>query len=1099
MSLQQKTGILSVAVLFFHFFASAQQAENHNSTRSNRSSRLAGGFNFQMTPQYGINLKNDTVDSLFFRGNGAGVKMNAGYSFGSFGIGLSSGFVSAETDKTKINEFISGTGVPPDQLLISTSNQQNMYFLLGPTAQFGNKIKATIQAKGGLFINNSGFVNIRRLGAVNSVYRNEPSSKSVFPGFSAGLNLEFPVSGLVSVGFATDYLNSKSEVVNYDIRRGASNEGIRLSKNLSNLMAGISIRYNILSPRDVASGQAKGQRVLPTVNKREISKDVASEKPEAMFNPKEYTITKKYQPGQPQYGNLVSDESCGQVTVKRTLDDGSVDEMTFACPEDAATFFQRSGDFSERPTWTSSNPRKTFVLPHVLEKSGSISGRVTWTSPNTGIGIITNKTIRGGGIRTNENQGTTRTTPSTSFGTMVRMSAREAGSGMATGKRQHEPVFIENQEGVCNPCLTDVKLISHELTHVVQQRKSGSMQGAQTNPLYENDTKIMATGEPGKNGIAGLKVLLVDAATGRVVATTTTESNGDFFFGNVPYGNYTVKLSGSFGGKKGYDIYLKTKSELEADLVWSGEEVQLTLFSSGNSSGESNRVNTSRSNIKNIVIVDADTDGDGAFDAYRAAGTFSDGTINDLTSDASASRVNKIESFTLKQSAMQMRGGFGSKPDGISKSVKLTGITVASGDVNGDGISSLKATASFSDGSTWDITKDILVNNSHSRYRQYGIAVADLDGDGMADAVINTSRSDIKNQRITNADNEEEPLGIVKPKTKSNQSNDRMSSGSTGNSDVCNPCTNTYRVIVADLDGDGKAEAAVNASNSNIKNLRVTMADPDGDGVYEAAINNSNSNIKNLRVTAGDVDGDGITDIVLGSKVSDFGIGMSRTLTTLQPGDPIPGVDIKLGSKKGGAEKNITADDAGKIKVIGPDMEPDTYTLFVISNIYIEDETQVTVGDANEIAIDEEGVQRSSGGIKQTMQTQVRIWEPSPSARVAINGSNSNIKNLLATVDELGQMLNNDNTASEAAINGSNSNIKNLRTAAGSLTQALDNLTTMDKTEALALLQTRMAAMNMQFLALQQSLRLAGGQYTTISNVLKTKHDTVKNSINNVR
>jgi hypothetical protein len=1092
-----KTGMISVAVLSINLFAAAQQAENHNSTRSNRSSRLAGGFNFQMTPQYGINLEGDAVDSLFFRGNGAGVKMNAGYSFGNFGIGLSSGFVSAETDKTKINGFISGTGVPPDQLLISTSNQQNMYFLLGPTAQFGNKIKAAIHAKGGLFINNSGFVNIRRLGAVNSVYRNEPSSKSIFPGFSAGLNLEFPVSGLVSVGFATDYLNSKSEVVNYDIRRGGAFEGIRLSKNISSLMAGISIRYNIQSPRDVANSQAKGQRVLPTVNKREISKDVASEKTEVMFNPKEYTITKKYQPGQPQYGNLVSDESCGPVTVKRTLDDGTVNEMTFACPEDAATFFQRTGDFSERPTWTSSNPRKTFVLPHVLEKSGSISGRVTWTSPNTGIGIITNKTIRGGGIRMNENQGTTRTTPSTSFGTMVRMSAREAGSGMATGKRQHEPVFIENQEGVCNPCMTDVKLVSHELTHVVQQRKSGSMQGVQTNPLYENDTKIIATGEPGINGIAGLKVSLVNAATGRVVATTATESNGDFFFGNVPYGNYTVKLSGSFAGKKGYDIYLKTKSELEADMVWSGEEVQLTLFSGGNSSGEANKINTSRSNIKNIVIVDADTDGDGAFDTYRVAGTLTDGTSKDLTSDASASRVNKTESFTLKQSAMQMPGGFGSKLGGISKGAKLTGITVTSGDVNGDGISSLKATASFSDGSTWDITKDILVNNSHTRYRQYGIAVADLDGDGMADAVINTSRSNIKNQRTTNTDNEEEPLGVVKTKTKSNQSNDRMSNGSIGNSDVCNPCTNTYRVIVADLDADGKAEAALNTSHSNIKNLQVTMADLDGDGVAEAAINGSNSNIKNLRVAAGDVDGDGMTDIIMGAKVSDF--GLSRSLTTLQPGDPIPGVDIKLGSKKSGAEKNITADDAGKIRVIGPDMEPDTYTLFVTSNIYIEDETQVTVGDANEIAIDEEGVQRSSGGIKQTMQTQVRKWEPSPSARAAINGSNSNIKNLLATVDELEQMLNNDTAVAKAVINTSNSNIKNLRNAADGLTQALDNLTTMDKAEALALLQTRMAAMNMQFLALQQSLQQAGRQYSSISNVLKTKHDTVKNSINNVR
>lgn len=1085
-----KTGMISVAVLSVHFFASAQQAENHNYTRSNRSSRLLSGFDFQMTPQYGINLKSDAVDSLFFRGNGAGVKMNAGYSFGNFGIGLSSGFVSAETDKTKINEFISGTGVPPDQLLISTSNQQNMYFLLGPTARFGNKIRAALHAKGGLFINNSGFVNIRRLGAVNSVYRNEPSSKSVFPGFSAGLNLEFPVSGLVSVGFATDYLNSKSEVVNYDIRRGAAIEGIRLSKNISSLMAGISIRYNIQPPRDVASGKATGKQVgKPKFEDITIKKSGAEQdagKTEVMFNPKEYTVTKKYQPGQPQYGNLVSDESCGPVMVKRTLDDGTVDEMTFACPEDAAAFFQRSSDFSERPTWTSSNPRKTFVLPHVLEKSGSVSGRVTWSSPNTGIGIITNKTVRGGGISMNENQGTARTTPNNSFGTMVRLTAREAGSGMATGKRQHEPVFIEGQSDVCNPC---VAAISNPMY------KEPGTKG--TNPMYENKTRITAAGENSNAGIGGLKVSLVDVATGRVLAVTETESNGDFLFANVPYGNYSVKLSGVISSKKGYDIYLKTKTEVEGDISWSGEEVQLTLFSGGNSSGETNKINTSRSNIKNIVIVDAGTDGDGAFDTYRVVGMYNDGVSKDLTGDASASRVNKIESFTLKQTAMQVPGGFGSKLGGFSKGAKLTGITVASGDVNGDGISSLKATASFSDGSSWDITKDMLVNNSHARYRQYGIAVADLDGDGMADAVINTSRSNIKNQRTGNTDEEEEPLGVVKSKTKSNQSNDRMSSGSAGNMDVCNPCTYTYRVTVADLDGDGKAEAALNTSHSNIKNLRVTMADLDGDGVPEAAINTSHSNIKNLRVAAGDVDGDGMTDLIMGAKISDF--GMSRTLTTLQPGDPIHGVDIKLGSKKGGAEKNITADAAGRIKVIGPDMEPDTYTLFVTTNIYIEDETEVIVGDADEIAIDEEGVQRSSGGVKQTMQTQVRMWNPSPATQAAINTSHSNIKNLLATVDELEQMLNKDNATPQATINTSHSHIKNLRTVATAVMQTLNELETMDKQAALAALQSKMAAMNMQFLALQQSLQQASRQYTTVSNVLKTKHDTVKNSINNVR
>jgi hypothetical protein len=40
---------------------------------------------------------------------------------------------------------------------------------------------------------------------------------------------------------------------------------------------------------------------------------------------------------------------------------------------------------------------------------------------------------------------------------------------------------------------------------------------------------------------------------------------------------------------------------------------------------------------------------------------------------------------------------------------------------------------------------------------------------------------------------------------------------------------------------------------------------------------------------------------------------------------------------------------------------------------------------------------------------------------------------------------------------------------------------------------------SLQYLALQQRQQNESRSYTTVSNILKTKHDTVKNSINNVR
>jgi phosphotransferase system HPr-like phosphotransfer protein len=48
-------------------------------------------------------------------------------------------------------------------------------------------------------------------------------------------------------------------------------------------------------------------------------------------------------------------------------------------------------------------------------------------------------------------------------------------------------------------------------------------------------------------------------------------------------------------------------------------------------------------------------------------------------------------------------------------------------------------------------------------------------------------------------------------------------------------------------------------------------------------------------------------------------------------------------------------------------------------------------------------------------------------------------------------------------------------------------------------LQQLQAAFNAQYLHLQAQMQNENRSYTSISNIMKTKHDTVKNSISNVR
>jgi hypothetical protein len=1042
---------------------------------------MAPGFDFQMTPQYGINLKSAAVDSLFFRGNGPGFKMDAGYSFGNFGIGLTSGFFSPQTDKTKINEFLSRTGVPADQMLISTGSQQNMYVLLGPSAVFGNKIHAAVHAKGGLFINNGGFVNIRRQGAVNPIYRNEPSSKSVFPGFAAGLNLDFPVSHLVAIGFSTDYLNTKSEVVNYDIRRGAAIEGIKLSKNISSVMTGISVKYNIKSPRDAANGKQLGKPKYEDLKSSEAGSGLAT--------------GKTYQPGQPQFGYPTVKESCGPVTVKKTNSDGSIEEMTFACPDDVAVYNQRAGDISERPTWTSSNPGNR-TTPNDPASKGVVSGRVTWLTSNPGIGIVTNRSIQGGGIRFSDNQGAAKTTPNSSFGTMVRITAREAGSGMATGK-MFEPVFSEGQGEVCNPCLVTVSYPVYK----------GGMGNIQSNPMYEEKSRIAMPDDcdDGDPGIADLEVSLVNISTGQVAATTKTEKCGGFFFANVPDGFYKVRLSGKITGKKGYDINVKSKMEANGQIVWGGETVSLILDNDEKEDAPSLRagISTSRSNLrtKAITLIDADTDGDGSFDSHRAIATLSDGTTNDITEDASVSRVNKIDAFTIKQKVFYKMHRL-TRTSG-SSTLHLTGVAVTNGETK------FRATATFSDGSMHDVSDAVTVNSSGQGVKQYTVLVADLDDDGNADAVlkISKSRSNINNNRLIIDNENSDELNVVKSKTKSNQSNDRMS---VVDNMIWSPRSNTdlYAIAVADLDGDGKAEAAINNSNSNIKNLRIASGDLDGDGIPEAVINTSRSNIKNLAVVIGDINGDGAAEMLIGGSLPGGAI-ISAALRS--PGDPIPGLDVKLGKKGSSRESNLQTNSNGRLSIIRSDMEPDTYTMTVNNDIYISDETLVIVRGWDPVKKESAAEAQRNRDVKVTAsqntqslrtsgpETRPLKWIASEAMKAAINTSHSNIKNLRAALTDLEMMSDADQNTSGARINNTKSNLKNLYASLNGLEEVLTNLETMEKNKAFSELNNIITAMNPQFMALGELLNAAGKQYATISNVLKTRHDAVKNSIGNIR
>jgi hypothetical protein len=116
---------------------------------------------------------------------------------------------------------------------------------------------------------------------------------------------------------------------------------------------------------------------------------------------------------------------------------------------------------------------------------------------------------------------------------------------------------------------------------------------------------------------------------------------------------------------------------------------------------------------------------------------------------------------------------------------------------------------------------------------------------------------------------------------------------------------------------------------------------------------------------------------------------------------------------------------------------------------------------------------------------------------------------LSAAVSGLGSLK---NSASGQSVVGSGSNAVGLSGSGPSgglntvsTSSAVDGTVTSTGTDSTQLLsaarqmQELNMSFNMQYLMLQQKMQEDNRQFTTLSNIMKTKHDTAKNAINNVR
>ncbi|MBN8687287.1 MAG: hypothetical protein J0M10_09720 [Chitinophagales bacterium] len=940
------TAFLAVSLLLSTPLLSQQtRAFNQNSSRSNHTR----GMSIYFSPVYTTPVEK-APDSLLFRGSGAGVKFGADYFFGNIGLGAVSGFSSSVADDALINDFLKRNSIPQDQLVINKSSQQSMYLLLGPSLRWGKSVQLFAHAKGGLFINNGGLVNIQQKGATRSIYRNEATTKSIYPGFQTGLGIQYSTkSDTWSFGFGADYMNTKAQVQNFDLRRGSGIEGLKLSRNISDLMAGISIRYTIKSPRDAASGQATGKRSretgsgLPTGRRSTLStRDAASGLPtgrrSAGVVTEEVTITDVVEMPDPG-------ENCGPVIHRTTNPDGSTSVMTFACPDDAAAF-QRSlsSGMPNRISMNVTTPKQTQgatfgekvnqglqsgasgarqtqgatfgeKVNQGLHAAGSavsqganiISGNIGWATEST-TGIVTNRTVSklaGGGsgaaaasyaatglMVNNPGSGSVLTLYTREPGSGQASGRRDKGSGLATGRRQYQPFYREGSGNGCDTCVSAVRLSNvqnnpyfagNELAGENVEMVSGhnnplynESQNAGNNPLYGRSTQG-STGQSG-DGLKGLDVYLKDPHSGAVIASTVTDAAGNFFFANVPDGNYVVAMSGVYLTRKGYQYYMAKSADIMGTVETGGTSLLVRIDMQATETGldaataaaliktktKSNQSNdrkaapaaeteiwSPRSNLKTIPLAAADIDDDGV--AELVGGALPGGGIV----SAMARPGNPIGGISVK-GGKNPGGNIGSRTTNEQGEFEFTALDagsytitveqklyindalfISTGNSRAQDHNSTRSNKTASgiapdpgNGGGGNGGNKVQDHNSSRSNKSSSIAAPDTDNDG-SDGKARDYNSSRSNKTASVFDNNPENgddsnrKGIVKLTASQNSQSLRTIS------------------VVADMDGDGVYETDVTTKVSDelIMEKDGSFSSPQ----QKAGISTSRSNIRNKR------------------------------------------------------------------------------------------------------------------------------------------------------------------------------------------------------------------------------------------------------------
>lgn len=610
----KKLFLLLVSGLLSATCISQNASFNQNASRSNHTRFQSGSWHFDASSGASFGLGTNKEKALF-RGNSFTSKMSGRYQFGTIGLGMSIGLIPGKISQNSLNEFLSSRKIDPAQTAINSTAPSNAFLLAGPTFLTGNRVKLLASLQGGFFMNNPGSLSITPNGQSRAIYRFDQGKQNIQAGFSGSLQLQYLIGNETRFFVGTDYLFTKTSLKLVDLQSGIDipseqsrktqlftaslgitrafgTEPARRKKHVGN----VKYEQRAVSPGDPVTGQASG-RITTGTN----DADPEEQSSNGSILPAEY----RQQPVRTRdvgsgiatgRRNRSIENSCGPVTRKITHPDGTIEENSFACPEDALSFDNARQGMPNRISMNTTTTRRqtqgsTFgekvqsglqaganALANGTRKEGIVhrdlaARQVLWgkiKNDQQAYGILTNDQPE---LNAKNNSPITALFYSREAGSGIasgKRSSREAGSGIATGRRQYQPIFHSGNGPVCNPCSVNIE------TNPLYNPPVSSG----NNPLYQPKDRVL---NPGHGSPVDSKIIvsLIDPFSGTLIASTVMQENGEFWFANLPGGPYQLQFSGNIHYRSQFDISVeKTSQDLAGQLLLGNQTwtVELALM-----------------------------------------------------------------------------------------------------------------------------------------------------------------------------------------------------------------------------------------------------------------------------------------------------------------------------------------------------------------------------------------------------------------------------------------------------------------------------------------------------------------------------------------